>query len=179
MRTVILNGSPHGEGHTAALLNQVKCRLTGEVQQFDAFSLALAPCRDCRACQSTFGCTLPPDQMEPVLTALQNCDRLILASPIWLETLTPPLLALLSRLQPFFYHKDKRPQGIQKAGLLLTGGGSGGAQGAYHTAKVAFWQLNVEEHFPLIASTCTDTCPARLDDKALAKAAELAAWLNE
>ncbi len=178
MNTVILNGSSHPKGNTATLLEQVTKHLCGTVQQFDAATLDLTPCRDCRRCKTAFGCSLPQDDMSRVFDALRNADRLILASPIWMESLTPPLLTLLSRLQPFFYHKDQRPQGLRKAGILLTGGGSGGAEGAYRTATALAKQLNVKELAPPVVSGHTDHLPATEDTKALAAARELALWLN-
>lgn len=179
MKTLLLNGSPHRDGHTAALVAELKTHLQGEVSEWNAVELNIPPCVDCRYCKTKPACCLPQDQMRDLRSALGDCDRLVIASPIWMETLTPPLLALLSRLQPLFYHKELRPQGIRKAGVLLTGGGSGGAQGAYASAKVLFRQLNVGEVYPLIAYTHTDSIPAKEDAATLEAVRTFAEWLNE
>ncbi len=178
MRTILLTGSPHKKGHTAALTEEFKRHLQGELLEWDASALSIAPCTDCRHCKGTFQCALPRDEMEELFAALETCDHLVIASPIWMETLTPPLLSLLSRLQPYFYHKERRPRRIKKAAVLLTGGGSGGAEQAYRTARVLFTQLNVQEVYPLILSAHTDSLPAKEDLDALEAAQKLAQWMN-
>ena len=179
MKTLILNGSPHHGGNTAFLTQELKKHLQGSVLEIFAFEQAIAPCRDCGHCKKDCSCALAEDGMEKISSALGACDRLVIASPIWIETLTPPLLAMLSRLQPYFYHKDLRPQNIQKGALLLTGGGSGGAAHAEASAKVLFRQLNVAEIHPLIGSCRTDTLLAKEDAETLSAIRQMADWLNQ
>ena len=57
--------------------------------------------------------------MEAVYTYLKDCDRILLASPIYFSELTGSLLNVISRLQPYFYaryfRKEPIPLHIQKA----------------------------------------------------------------
>lgn len=178
MKILILNGSPHHGGNTAALTKELKKLLQGQVLELFAFEEEISPCLDCGHCKKEFSCALAKDKMEKVFAALAEYDGLIIASPIWAESLTPPLLSLLSRLQPYFYHKDRRPQNLQKGGILLTGGGSGGASHAEAAAAVLFKQLNVANVYPLIGSYQTDRILAKEDANVLSDLRQMADWFN-
>ncbi len=175
MKTVILNGSPRKGGDTAALLAELKKHLSGEIFEIRAFEENIPPCVDCRACKSLGSC-VKKDKLQELLPLLEECDYILIASPIWMETLTPPLLSIASRLQPYFYRPNKAP--AKKGSILLVGGGSGGAESAERTARLMLKQLNATEVFPLILSGKTDTLPAEQDQEALQTVKNLAFWLQ-
>lgn len=175
MKTVILNGSPRKQGDTSTLLAAVSAVLQGEILKIDAFEKNIFPCTDCRHCK-THGVCCKADKMQELYEELADCDNIIIASPIWMETLPPPLLSIASRLQPYFYRPNEaRPK---KGGILLVGGGSGGAKSAERTARLMLRQLNVTEVYPLILSGETDTVPAINDTDSLRFAETLAKWMN-
>ena len=179
MKILILNGSPHKEGDTAALLAAFKEAFSGEVLQIDAFKAKIACCTDCRYCRTHTGCCIQ-DAMQPVYEAIESCDRILIASPVWFETLTPPLMAMVSRLQPYFsarFFRGEQPNiKPKKGGVLLVGGGSGGTEKAYDTACMILKQMNTKEIAPLLCSPKTDRLPAKEDSKALQAARQLANW---
>ena len=102
MKTLILNGSPRKNGDTAQLLELAKAQLQGTYYVVSAYTADIHPCMDCRHCQKQFGCIFA-DEMEAVYTYLKDCDRILLASPIYFSELTGSLLNVISRLQPYFY----------------------------------------------------------------------------
>lgn len=128
MKTLILNGSPRKNGDTAQLLELAKAQLQGTYHVVSAYTADIHPCIDCRHCQKQFGCIFA-DEMEAVYTYLKDCDRILLASPIYFSELTGSLLNVISRLQPYFYaryfRKEPIPLHIQKAVTVLVGGGTG------------------------------------------------------
>lgn len=179
-KTLIINGSPRGEGNTAYLIGRLKERLTGEVIEVSAFRAGIAPCVDCRSCWKTARCAVR-DEMD-ILYA-DDFDRVVLASPVYFSTLPAPVLGLMSRFQPqhaaqFFLHKPIKPR-PKKGGLILTAGGKGNEEGARHHIRVLMMLLNAggyDEH--TVRSLRTDTVPANEDIKALEEVERLAVWLN-
>ena len=166
MKTLILNGSPRKNGDTAQLLELAKAQLQGTYYVVSAYTADIHPCIDCRHCQKQFGCIFA-DEMEAVYTYLKDCDRILLASPIYFSELTGSLLNVISRLQPYFYaryfRKEPIPLHIQKAVTVLVGGGTGSPKKAYDTAEQLDSLLYNELHFAFDRSLGFLTeCPTNL-----------------
>ena len=180
MKTLIINGSPRPQGNTAALIAQLKSRLEGEVIELSAFRSDIAPCVDCRCCWTTAKCAVQ-DEMQTIYA--DDFDNVVLASPVYYSTLPGQVLSLMSRLQPWhaamFFLKKPLELREKKAAVILTAGGKGNADKAFHHVRALFRMLNAkgyEEHW--ICSPHTDTLPAAQDEKAMADVLALADWLN-
>lgn len=176
MLTVIINGSPHDDGDTAALINAVKEQLDGEFCQFDAYDDDILPCRDCRACWVNDSCAIK-DDFTKLLNAVNNADNIILASPIYFSELTGQLLSVISRWQFVWVSKhmrntcvleDKQRRGI----ILLTGGGQGNHSKAVDTAACILRQMGVDT-IDCVCSLNTDHLAASRDTEALQKIHDL------
>ena len=179
-KTLIINGSPRPNGNTAALIAQLKTRLQGEVIELSAFRSGIAPCVDCRSCWTTAKCAVR-DEMDTIYA--NDFDNVVLASPVYFSTLPGQVLSLMSRLQPWHAAKFflNKPLALRekKAAVILTAGGKGNQDKAFHHVRAMMRMLNAtgyEEHW--ICSPNTDTIPAQEDEKALAAVLELADWLN-
>ena len=181
MKTLILNGSPRPHGDTAALLRILKENLDGEYRQIDAYRCNISPCIDCRYCKTHSGCAIP-DEMQEVYPLIQECDNIVLASPIYFSEVTGRVLDVCSRLQTYFcarIYRGETPIPKPKRGaVLLAGGGDGSPEKAYGTACTLLHQMNCREIHPLVCSHDTDHRPALEDESALAGAAHAAAFLN-
>lgn len=166
MKTLILNGSPKKNGDTAQLLERAKVQLQGTYDVVSAYEANIHPCTDCRHCQTQLQCIFR-DEMEAVYAKLKDCDRILLASPIYFSELTGSLLNVASRLQPYFYaryfRKEPLPLHIQKAVIVLVGGGTGSPERAYHTATEILRLLQIKEIYPFFCSHHTDQIPATAD----------------
>lgn len=127
MRVLILFGSPHKDGTTAALL--AAC-LEGigeaEVCRFNAFEMGAAPCDDCRFCHTHAACR--HRDLEGFYAALEQADLLIFASPVYNRSFPAPMKAVLDRLQRYwaarFVRGERPPVPRPKQTVLLTAGGS-------------------------------------------------------
>ena len=90
-------------GNTAALLAPFKEELSesgASCVEINLFRKNIKPCVACRTCQDVldgFGCPLG-DDMEEVFDAVLASDCLVLSSPIYAWSCTPPLKAVLDRL---------------------------------------------------------------------------------
>ena len=181
MKTLILNGSPRKGGDTAALVQAVKARLQGEVEEIFAAESNVRPCTDCRYCRTHQGCAIQ-DGGAALLEKIAKSDRILIAAPVWFGTLPGELLSMLSRLQSqfsaeFFRHEGKL--GAPKKGaILLAAGGAGSAEGAIQTATILLKQMNAAEIFPPVCSLKTDQQPASEDKAALAGANTIAEYFN-
>lgn len=80
MKTLILNGSPHKNGDTAALTGALQGLLPGEVREVFSYFAQAGPCVDCRRCWKTEGCALH-DGMDEIYAFLRQADNVVIASP--------------------------------------------------------------------------------------------------
>lgn len=181
MHTLILNGSPHKNGDTAALIAALRENLRGEVTQIDCYRANISPCTDCRWCTKKPGCSIK-DAMQDVYPILETCDSIVVASPVYFSLPTAPVLSVCSRIQTYFcaafFRKSPVPIKPKRGGILLAGGGSGGAEPAEATARRLLKYMKARQIGPVAASLSTDRIPAHDDATALEAARALADFLN-
>lgn len=102
MKFCILMGSPRPEGNTAALLAPFleECGMMGvESRVISLYDRTVNPCLGCRACQdclNSLGC-VQGDDFEEIFKAMEDCDVIIPATPIYSFFCTAPMKALLDR----------------------------------------------------------------------------------
>ena len=177
MKTLIINGSPKKNGDTQALIDAFVSGLSGEyriVSRGDGIS----PCVDCRYCWEHDGCAVK-DAMQAVYDYLADCDAVVLASPVWLSSLSGPALDIGSRFQTYFARKFFRhlssPLKPKRGVILLVGGQPGTEVGPIANAKTILGLANIaKDDITVVTSMDTDHIPAALDTAAL-KAARSAA----
>ena len=97
MKTLIFNGSPRRNGDTAALLNIFKTEIGGEINQIDTYFCNIKPCVDCRYCWTRPTCSIN-DDMQNVISMINESDNIVIASPLYFSELSGALLNTLSRL---------------------------------------------------------------------------------
>lgn len=171
MKTLIFNGSPRKNGDTMEMIRKLTAKLGGEIKIVNAYGSDISPCIDCRYCWKRNGCAIK-DGMQEIYNYIQDCDNVVIASPIYFAELSGMLLALGSRLQTYVSAKYMRKEvpiaKPKKGAVILAGGGSGGAERAYETAKELLKLMNCTEIHELVASRRTDHVPAAEDDEAMA-----------
>jgi len=182
MKTLIINGSPRPKGDTQNLISRLRPMLEGEVTQVDAYRGDIHACIDCRACWKTPGCAVK-DGMGKIYAAMQDCDNILLASPVYYRNLTPPVINILTRMQILFaaqhYHGVDLQGPRKKGALLLLGGGSGKPDMAQTTGCILLHQLNAWDLLDPVMYLDTDNVPA-CDVPALdAELRKIAAHFNE
>lgn len=137
MKTLILNGSPKMKGDIATLVGEMINHLEGEVRIISSVFNNISPCIDCRYCWWNSGCAID-DEMQGIYKFLEECDNIVIASPIWFSELSGPLMNLASRMQTYFaaaYFRGEKTAIKQKNGvLILAGAEKGTAKKAASTA---------------------------------------------
>ena len=170
MKTLILNGSPRAMGDTAQLIAKVTEGIAGEYKIVDAYRCGISPCVDCRYCWKNRGCAID-DEMQEIYGYLQDCDHILIASPIYFSELTGKLLDVGSRLQTYFcarfFRKEEPIVKPKKGAVILVGGGDGSPEKAFATAQTLLRQMNCRDIHPLVCSHNTNNVPAKDDPEAL------------
>ena len=128
MKVLMLNGSPKKNGNTALALNEVKQTLMQEgieVCYFDVGSLAVRGCMACGFCHEHGKCAFD-DIVNTLAPVFEECDGLVVGSPVYYASANATLIAVLDRL---FYstHFDKR----MKVGFCVTVARRGGASATF------------------------------------------------
>ena len=170
MKTLILNGSPRANGDTASLIKELTKKLPGEYEIVNAYQCDVSPCVDCRYCWEHPGCAIA-DEMQEIYDYIQECDNILIASPVYFSELTGKLLDLGSRLQTYycatFFRKEKPIPKEKKGAVILVGGGDGHMEKAYSTARTLLHHMNCQSIHDLVSSHNTNTIPAVDDPIAL------------
>ena len=181
MKTLILNGSLRKDGDTVFLINKLISNLHGENRIIDCYTANISPCIDCRCCREQLSCPLK-DAMQEIYAYLAECDNVIIASPVHYAELSSGLLKVASRFQLYssaqIFRHETLPVKAKHGAVLLTQGGSGGAERAYETARLIFQSICIKEIYPLVCSKDTDHLSAAKDEQAISDTLKLADWLN-
>ncbi|MBI5522205.1 MAG: flavodoxin family protein [Desulfarculus sp.] len=110
MKVLALNGSARaGKGVTARLLAALASGLAqggAQVRVMEVARLKVAPCLACLKCMlKTPGLCAQHDDMEQIYPALQGADLLVLATPVYTDSMSAQLKAVMDRcictMQPY------------------------------------------------------------------------------
>ena len=109
MKVLMLNGSPRESGNTAAALAEMKKIFLDnevEVEYFNVGKLSVRGCLACFSCYKTGKCVID-DVVNELAPILEECDAMVVGSPVYYASANSTLTAILDRL---FYstHFDKR-----------------------------------------------------------------------
>ena len=171
MKTFVLNGSPRKEGETVSLINRITSKITGDYRIVDAYRCDISACLDCRYCWKNNGCAIS-DEMQEIYQYIQECDNVVIASPLYFSELTVKLLDVVSRLKTYFcarFFRSEEPIVKSKKGaVLLVGGGDGHVDSAYDTACTLLHHMNCYNIHRVVYSHNTNERPALEDENVLA-----------
>jgi multimeric flavodoxin WrbA len=145
MRTLIFNGSPRINGNTSSLVAALKAGLCGDVKIVRAYDCNVKACIDCRYCWEHDGCS-QKDGMQEIYGYIQECDNIVIASPMQFTEISGQLLAVLSRLQTYwsarFFRKTEPVEKKKLGGIIVVGGANLPVRKAEDTAKVLLREMN-------------------------------------
>ncbi|MBR3383192.1 MAG: flavodoxin family protein [Clostridia bacterium] len=101
MKVLLINGSPHKEGNTAAALGIIEGELREKGIETQWFQLSAKPVRGCIACErcrQTNHCAFTDDQANELIDMIAECDGVVIGSPVYFAGPNGALLALLDRV---------------------------------------------------------------------------------
>ncbi len=99
MNVLLLNGSPHAQGTTAAALGEVAKALQAANVQTELLQLGTKPvygCIACRKCATTKRCVFD-DKANELIEKMQTADALVVGSPVYYAGPNGALCAVLDR----------------------------------------------------------------------------------
>ena len=128
MKVLILNGSPRANGNTALALSEVKKTFLEEgieVEYFDVGHLAIRGCIACGRCGELERCVFD-DIVNTLAPIFEECDGLVVGSPVYYASANATLIALLDRL----FYSTSFPK-TMKVGFAITVARRGGASATF------------------------------------------------
>ena len=146
MKMLLINGSPHANGTTNAALSEVARTLKEEGVDAEIIQVGNLPIRGCMGC---YGCVkngkcVIDDKVNEVASMFQECDGLIVGSPVHYASPSGTLICFLDRL---FYSTrfDKR----DKIGAAVVCARRGGCTASFDVLNKYFTISGM----PVVSST--------------------------
>ncbi|MGN1266563.1 MAG: flavodoxin family protein, partial [Dorea sp.] len=128
MKVLLINGSPHAKGSTYTALREmekvfVENGIEAEILQIGAKDIR--GCIACRSCYETGKCVFD-DVVNETAKKFEECDGLVVGSPVYYASANATLIAFLDRL---FYstHFDK----TMKVGASVVSARRGGLSSTF------------------------------------------------
>ncbi|OPJ65203.1 flavodoxin family protein [Clostridium oryzae] len=119
MNILVLNGSPHPNGNTVAMINAFAegAREKGHsVEVINIYGKKITGCLGCEYCHNNeYGICVQKDDMLEIYEALESTEVMILASPMYFHNISGPLQSVISRI----YAMGKLKH-LKKCGMLLS-----------------------------------------------------------
>ena len=102
LRALLVNGSPHENGNTAAALAEIAKTLEAEGVAAETFHIGAKPVRGCIACgachaNATGHCAFDDDPCNALIDRLAATDALVVGAPVYYGQPAGQLLAILQR----------------------------------------------------------------------------------
>jgi len=154
-KIIAIYGSPRRKGNTALLLDQAVQgaeEAGAAVERILLWDLEISPCLEIYGCRETGRCSLQ-DDFQKVYDQLQQCQGVMLASPIFFYSVSAQTKILMDRCQSLWVKKywiDRVPFGLKnysRRGLFISVGATSGKKlfdGALQTVKYFFDVLDME-----------------------------------
>lgn len=101
MKVLIINGSPHKNGSTYTALHEMEKFFLSENIETEIIQVGHLPIRGCIACRSCYEtgkCAFVDDIVNELAPKFEECDGLVLGSPVYYASANATLIALLDRL---------------------------------------------------------------------------------
>lgn len=140
MKYVIINGSPRKK-NTCAVIKQIKSNLEGEFEEVHLQKEKIPLCIGCYNCIVKGEEYCPhADKIAPIIEKLDECDGIIIGSPVYAMNVTALLKNFLDHTAYFFH----RPQFFtKKAIVVVTTAGAGHKKVAkYIDETLRHWGVN-------------------------------------
>nr|MBP7471424.1 flavodoxin family protein [Prevotella sp.] len=99
MKVLVINGSPRKNGNIAKMLHSVADNINNaEIHWYDVNDLHIHPCMGCMRCRSTRECVLPKDDATMISEEINECDALLIGSPVYWGNISGQMKLLFDRI---------------------------------------------------------------------------------
>jgi len=110
MKVLGIAGSLRPKSNTLHYVKTALAVLEGQGIQTELVSLQgkeIKPCTGCYDCVKQARCTIEGDHFDEILAKMREAEGLILGSPVYLSSVVPQMMALLSRATFVAYWNNK------------------------------------------------------------------------
>ena len=100
MKVLMINGSPHKEGNTYIALKEMEKIFSEEGIESEIIQVGNKPirgCIGCRACAEK-GCCVFNDCVNEIAPKFEECDGLVIGSPVYYASANGTMISFLDRL---------------------------------------------------------------------------------
>ncbi len=163
-KILVIKGSARANGYTNTVLAEALKNLADEceIKVFDAYEKAFDFCDGCGCCDENGTCR--HRDLDGFFADFENCDVLVVASPVYNGTFTAPVKALTDRLQPyyswFYSHSKISKAAKRRKAILLSASGRAGGECAYMEQQLKFiCSVTNIEFCGTVLCPFTDTLP--------------------
>lgn len=104
MKIILVNASPRKNGNCSRAIQMIQENVkNADVEVFNLREKEVHPCLACGYCkqQDTAKC-VQKDDMSNLLARIDDCDAMVIASPIYFGNVSGPAKTFLDRIYPFF-----------------------------------------------------------------------------
>lgn len=128
MKTLVLYGSARKKGQTKEMLDcflEAMGEKAGETEIIDCYRTEVKPCMDCRYCWKHRECSIK-DGMQKIYDKVDEADNIIIAAPVYFNSLPGKMKVLIDRFQMFWASEIRgdKPEQLSKQGAGLIVGGA-------------------------------------------------------
>lgn len=146
MKIVGIGGSPR-DGNTAWIMKEVFKDIPKENVEADLIQLRnmhIELCDGCLACEDTEQCTID-DDMGSLYEKLSQCDRIVIATPVYFDSIPGLLKNFIDRLNPLCVSEKLKYKDL----YLIVIGQLKGKEGESSREKVIDYIKNLSEIFEM------------------------------
>lgn len=191
IRVLVIQGSPRQRSNSTLLTDQILQGITSiqgdvEVETISLREKQIQPCLACDGCHRKRGCVIE-DDMQELYPLLDSADLLVVASPVYFNSVSAQLKALIDRTQAIWASKyvlhqplidrEKKRLGV----FVATAGNPEGVAEFTPSARVMelFFKAVNTLYYQNFFVTDTDQAPIQSRPELLLKAYELGAQLAQ
>lgn len=163
MKIVVLNGSPHANGNTAAM---VEAFVKGAAEAGHAVSvipvgmMQINGCQGCGWCRGAgSGKCIQQDDMQKVYPQIADAEMFVFASPVYYFTMSAQIQAAIHR----FYVWGKHPT-MKKCAMLLSSYSPNVYDGALGQYRGMLRWFGAEDCGIVTSDNTTNKTPAKLEE---------------
>ena len=135
MKVLMINGSPRTNGNTAAALAEMEAVFAAEGIETEIVCVGkkdIRGCIACKSCRSTGKCVFD-DPVNEIAAKFEQCDGLVVASPVYYASPNATVIALMDRL---FY--STRFSKAMKVGVAVAVARRGGCSSTFDVLNKYF-----------------------------------------
>lgn len=144
MKITVINGSPRVNGNTEIMVDEFAKGAEEGGHQVEIINLAgkkIAGCLGCQYCFSNDGVCVQNDDMQTILSVIDQADLVVFASPVYWFDITGQLKCVIDRM----YARAKKGFHFNKTILLLDSASAGVYDAAVAQYKATLSYLNWED----------------------------------